>query len=381
MKLKFRIRTLLVVTAIAGAALAFLGHAWNDLHAENRFLLRLELAGAKVDATFEKIPKWYEDLGAFRRTIYWPLFQLYGEGIDTRCRSLAITFVDAHDKPARCSESLTSLGNLKYLKQLQLGCHCSDVEFESLTQLRHLEKLGLSESNCGDSVVDFILGFEKLSTVRFGKNKISMQNFDRLTATQLFVLHEGLHDFQLDKQFLRYSGCDYPVGSGCVQAILDGKTGELEYQFNFKTTDHKYAPNFDPFAVPPSFVSCRFDFDQGWKNLIRFSDGPTLPPATHLGKLSNNDYFKTDVYDFEIQFLSREKNVFHIKCRCKIENQDQICEMDLHLPFTGITITNPWERNGPAELTELIAKHFNIDEFVLPPKSAHIKTWKTIPLR
>lgn len=337
MRFRFRIRTLLILTAIAGVAAAYYQSVLGDVMAERRALQQLEDSGFRVQAGLELINK--PPRSSFRKLLEWPVLAWSGDSALCRCQSLSISATAESDQRAgECSLSQL-IQQCDVVENLYLDCRIAPLEIASLAKLSRLRGLVLCDrTRVEDRYVGSILKIRSLKSLVVESEQFSMRSYDRLTQAGIEVEHDGLSDFVLRRNYLKLDGEYFEIDPletlQTLQVRFD--KGELFYTVQLATNDNKYA-------------SHEVKLDSGWLTLGE----PWGPLAGRKAKAikvstSENDarlysYVHFPVTNGRAEIVSQIGNRLRIKGRFGV-NRGGVSgqeEFDIELPLESIGFRFP----------------------------------------
>ena len=365
MRIQFKIRTLLILTTLLAVMLVYYSFVFSQIKQEQATLERLESSGFRVEAKFETIDNWYRERGTFKTIVDWPVHRFVGiEETRTRCTSLDLSSAGNYAGGSQAAIDLSCLSDFEYLKQLTLWSKISTEEIGALRGLKHLVVIYLHETEADDSYTDSLLQIGSLECVWFGKNKVSIANFDRLADAGIEVAHGGLRDFVLEKNFVCVAGVYYPadLDNAKLCACFQRDTEAVSYHVDVPLGDHKYCSTFDAMRLRASFESCNFTLAGDWRKLDGFNCSFEFPPDTYY--VNFFDAFDHETIQFKGDFKSTGGNRF--RTRWDFGDEGEVfCSVDVELPLPEVYFLRS-DKFSAKEAEALMKKHFDLDDFDEP---------------
>jgi len=218
MRLRFRLRSLLILTALVALLLTLLVHWRNGVYAEADAVVEIEKLGGDVDYDYEFDA---EGLHASNRavTVEPPGPQWLKEQFGANCLAhVSRVWLQNHDVPAwkhRPAEDveLALLVPLPRLRELHLdGASITDDGLRELARHAHLEKLHLSGTKITDEGLRHLVALPRLRELNISGTKITDAAFEHLNQMpQLRMLYLGgtaVTDAAEDAFAERHPGCD-----------------------------------------------------------------------------------------------------------------------------------------------------------------------------
>jgi len=195
MKLRFKLRTILILIAVAASLMGYYSHRWKQLKRESDLMPQL-LTNEKCLANYwaTNVDRFKADHSAdrgwFAKTIDAPILM----AADRNEMSIYY-FVHLVDKPP--------------------------VEFfEKLKQLQFLKWIALEVDDI-DEYADAVLSLPHIKKVDCLNRQVSSSTIQKFESRGIKVSHKGMKDYSLTDQYMRYRGVDYKINPKAAWANLE----------------------------------------------------------------------------------------------------------------------------------------------------------------
>ena len=280
-------------------------------------------------------------------------------------------------------EGLAEIAELPNLKSIVLYGRMSSHEIDALASMKQLETVDIQGGGWSDSKISILAtytrgGTSKLRHASFGYMKISVETYDKLVDAGIEVEHLGLTNAELSEEYFAKNKIYYPVDASKSNLTAYCKKGS-ETAAYFLQVKAAPKPRHDWSAILPPYLQLYgFAFSKNWQELVGFKKSITTDwddVDADAGGFYDGIHCGTN--NHELEFVSRKGDQFRIKWSCKVGDSadDSVpCEIDAHIPFTSVYVTNYQYDITLEAASKIVAKHFDLKEFEQPRFTSEKKT-------
>ncbi len=345
MRIRFKTRTLLIITALMTFPALYYGLFVRQHQNESKALADLIENGFSYSKRTEPV-EYSKNAIADRafEILNWPVGMVFGDEYLQRVSSIDVGVTRG------------TSGSLEPLRQLK--------------QLRHLTFDSQTDEAMLDDYVDTLVTIESLESISLFVDQINVASYQRLTAAGISIDHYGVRDFKLDDNYLYNDERFFPVDLENSSVWVGLAAGDPGVSFSIDVTTKDPLPRF---SMPePSFSTIivttvgRLHDIAGsgkvFKSKGEFNDGSNYYDGIHQG-LRNH----------ALELISYADQKLHLKWKFEFEDSGPGPFVDVELPVKKVVVAiGSKEAKGKlveeqSKLAkELLSQHFDPDAFAAP---------------
>ena len=340
MRFRFKIRTLLLLTAILSLPACYYGIGLRAYRMEAAALSQLQKDGWSFQAINSEMDEGQSSIGArAKRIINAPMRFVFGNKYTMRCTRLTLASDDS-------AKNLDVLANLRYLKDIELS----------------------GDGLVCDKFVDTLVGLERLESVEFFINNINVDSYQRLVRAGIQVRHYGLRDYRPAENFLRYGDRYHPIDFKKSDLSICLEAGDKGPRFSVEVVT--FAPHSIDLGTPSPHL---------WRTPELTISG-SIAEAIEDKRIVSQEAEEDDGSNFydgihqvitynSVQLISRTEKGLRLKWRFTTGNDVDTGEVDAEFPVDKVFVyvaSEGTKDDATEEAKQLLGEHFDPARFQEP---------------
>ena len=363
MRFRFKIRSLLVLTTLAGVIGAYYLSVQSGVKEEQRVLDEFKQQGIDLSVRNEPIVRDWS-WNCIRQTINWPWHTMTGKDIP-HCRGLILVVTDESARktgvPAELVTKLRSCTNLQWVNWDGL---IDSKRIAILNKLPSLSEIYLGGATLEGDIVGTLLESKKWKCLSFGKHQLSVKSFERLIDAGIEVEHYGLTDLTRESNFIEYDGVSYLADIDKTELsvyLVDTERYHFQYWLRLESRPDRYTQDIEKVRL-----SCQLDalHCKLGKLVGRKKSLSPKSPCMNDHYLENRGAWM-DVAELSYKIVSRQANTLRIQGVFKLDDSSE-AKVDAFFPVRKISVfllEDDTSKDGARILTEA---GFDPDHFEEP---------------
>ena len=342
MRIRFKIRTLLILTALFTLPACYYGMTVQSYYMEQAALDQLREDGWVGAAMKSKINEDRPGISGYAaRAINYPFQLIFGSEHNWRC-----THVDLDVIASGSIEDLKALKKLQFLKSINMSM--------------------LDEDVACDACIETFLKLKRLERIELFTRNISTESHQKLQDAGVEVRHYGIRDFPT-KNFMNYGGSNFRVDLKKSELFVSLVAGELGPRFSIEIYTYDALPILQ---VPAPCLR--------WLPWVKTSK--PIPELIRTGgKISSNskhddgsnfyDGIHQSVVHNSLKLISKSANHLRINWEFETDLDRQLGKVDVELPIEEVSVQVDQSGKVADAVTgakELFSKHFSLSDFAEP---------------